>query len=169
MKNEYIVTEKMYQSWLTHAGLHGKGLLVCISFCSLAVICAVMIATHPNDPYSILYAVALIYCLYTAFLKNAVVAKKQYKSIMSLKSDGEWKRTITFNDNAVLVDDGFGDGEAMELLYSKITSAKEKDNAIDIYFGGGGILCLYKDCFTEGSFEQCKAFLSEKNPKIKFK
>ena len=46
MKNEYTVTKKMYQSWLITAGFHGRGLLMCVSFCALAVLSMLMVLTH---------------------------------------------------------------------------------------------------------------------------
>lgn len=169
MKNEYTVTKKMYQSWLTESGFHGKGLALCISFCSLAVLSVLMVLTHPFEAYSIFYIGAFICCIYMAFFKNAVTAAQQYKSIVSIVDGGEWKRSISFEDSVIRVDDGFGDDSAMEIPYSKILSAKEKESTVTLCLFGGGIVCLYKDCFNGGDWQQCKTFLLEKNPKIKIK
>ena len=169
MKNEYAVTKKMYQSWLTESGFHGRGLALCISFCSLAALSVLMVLTHPFEAYSLFYIGAFICCIYMAFFKNAVTAARQYKSILSVTENGEWKRSISFMDELFCVDDGFGSDSNMEIPYSSIISAREKKNSVTLCLRGGGVICLYKDCFTEGDWEQCKALLTEKNPKIKFK
>lgn len=169
MKNEYTVTKKMYQSWLTAAGFHGKGLLLCVSYCALAALCVLMVLTHSFEAYSILYIGAFACCIYMAFFKNAVTAGRQYKSIISIVDGGEWKRKIYFENSIIRVDDGFGDNADMEILYSKVASLREKDNTVTLFLSGGGVVCVYKDCFTEGDWPRCKALLLERNPKIKAK
>ena len=71
MKNEYTVTKKMYQSWLITAGFHGRGLLMCVSFCALAALSMLMVLTHEFEAYSVLYIAVFLCCIYTAFFKNA--------------------------------------------------------------------------------------------------
>ena len=66
MKNEYTVTKKMYQSWLITAGFHGRGLLMCVSFCALAVFSMLMVLTHEFEAYSVLYIAVFLCCIYTA-------------------------------------------------------------------------------------------------------
>lgn len=169
MKNEYTVTKKMYQSWLITAGFHGRGLLMCVSFCALAVLSMLMVLTHEFEAYSVLYIAVFLCCIYTAFFKNAVTAARQYKSITSIVDGGVWKRSLCFENSIIRVDDGFGDSADMEIPYSKINSLREKDNAVTLFLAGGGVVCVYKDCFTEGDWQQCKALLLERNPKIKAK
>lgn len=169
MKNEYTVTSKMYAGWLSESGFHGRGLYLCISFCSLAVLSVLMVLTHPFEPYSVFYIIAAVACLYMAFLKNGITARQQYKSILAISEGGEWKRSVSFEEDFVLVDDGFADDSAMKIPYENITCVRQKNGVYTLYIRGGGVICLYDDCFTEGDWEQCKAQLSAKNPKIKFK
>ena len=140
-----------------------------INTITMTVLSLLMVLTHPFEPYSVFYIMAAVACLYMAFLKNEITARQQYKSILAISEGGEWKRSVSFEEDFVLVDDGFADDSAMKIPYENITCVRQKNGVYTLYVRGGGVICLYDDCFTEGDWEQCKAQLSAKNPKIKFK
>ena len=97
MKNEYAVTKKMYQSWLTESGFHGRGLALCISFCSLAALSVLMVLTHPFEAYSLFYIGAFICCIYMFGIGNRDVPEKIREAKLS-----KWYGTLSDTDKVKL-------------------------------------------------------------------
>ncbi len=154
VKNTYQVTWKIFREWGFENAFKGARLVITIMWLMVAVYMAFM-----GKEISIAY-ILLVFCLYRAFLRWLVVTNTQYRHLCVNHKGADWERTISFVDKKIKVEDGI---ITVDYLVSDIKSIKEKGNKIWLYMNNKTVVRLYKDCFTQGNWEMCKAMLDEQN------
>ena len=102
--------------------------------------------------------ILLVFCLYRAFFRWIVITNTQYRNLCKNHKGADWERTIRFADKKIKVEDGI---ITVDYLFSDIENIKEKGNKIWLYMNNKTVVRLYKDCFTQGNWEMCKAMLDE--------
>ncbi len=128
MKNEYCVTWNLYKSWVTANMFKGKSLFFRIFWCFLLVLMIVfgIISLNIGDvkAISIYFFLLSLLCLYNAFLRHILLAKKTYRKLSETYGKENWTRSILFeNDNILLTDNNV----SIKYKYSDIVDIKEKE------------------------------------------
>lgn len=152
VKNTYQVTWKRFREWGFENAFKGARLGITIMWLLVAFFMAFM-----SKEISIAY-ILLVFCLYRAFFRWIVVTNTQYRNLCKNHKGADWERTIRFADKKIKVEDGI---ITVDYLFSDIENIKEKGNKIWLYMNNKTVVRLYKDCFTQGNWEMCKAMLDE--------
>ena len=110
--------------------------------------------------------IGIFICLvsvYKLILQRLMISSAQYK--MQAKAYGEnWTRTIEFQEDCILITDG---SATFRHPYSFVTKIKEKGNKIWFYCENKAALRLYKDKFVDGTWEECRKLMEERNEKLR--
>ena len=153
MKNEYRITWNLYKSWVTANMFKGKSLFFRIFWCLLLVLMIVfgIISLNIYDvkEISIYFFLLSLLCLYNAFLRHILLAKKTYRKL----SETYGKDNILLTDNNV----------SIKYKYSDIVDIKENGNEIFIIFNNKSFIRLYKSAFIGCDWSECKKFLKDKS------
>lgn len=156
IQNTYQVTAKRFREWGLENALQGIRLGISVAWIFLAICVAVLLVMGGGQ--SITY-VLFAFCIYRAFFRWLIVTNTQYRNLCANHKEEDWQRIISFEDEIIKLDDGI---ISVEYRYSDIDDIKEKGNKIWLYMNNKTVVRLYKDCFTYGTWEMCKAFLEEK-------
>ena len=157
MKNEYEVTEKLFLSWGKESMLKGERLKFMIFWSVLAILMIVFCMIYSGN---ILFAFLAAYCLYRAFLRNFVMTKGQYRTLVKSHGTDKWIRTITFEDEFICVNDG---NASVKYSYIDVVGVREKGNKIWLDTNKQAVIRLYKNTFVIGSYDECLNLIKEKS------
>lgn len=175
MKNEYKITKDIMKSWAK--GFHTNGranIILFIVSCYLLIACPLLfIEFYYLYGYHFIYVTEyLIYMLllvlftFTAFYRIFITPsssyKRLYRSYAEIYGVREWLRTTEFTDDEIVLADH---RNIYRYRYKNVRKIKERDNLVIIFLNNGGGLHLYKDAFVNGSWEECKKFITEKRKK----
>ena len=155
VKNEYIVTEKMYLSWGRENWKKGAQLVFLILWTILAVCISLLNILGGWTAFNI---IMLLFCLYHGFLRNYVVTRAQYKRLSRAHGASDWVRTIDFGEDEILINDG---NVSVKYAYKDITGMREKGNKIWLDAANKTVIRLYKDCFVDTDYETWKNWMKE--------
>lgn len=154
VQNTYQVTWKRFREWGFENAFKGRRLGIAVMW-FVAAIYMFIIGKEIKMAY-FLFA----FCLYRAFLRWLVITKSQYKQLCINHKHEDWERTIRIYDQKIIVEDGI---VTVDYFLSDVVSIKEKENRVWLNMYNKTVVRLYKDCFSEGSWEICKAMLNENN------
>lgn len=155
MKNQYLVTWELYRSWTLENSVKGIRLYMMIMWCVLLAACLFMgIAT-----YDFLFFIFAVYCAYRAFLRNMVLANKQYKMLGNRYKKKEWIRTILFEDDRITVSE---EDSQMKLRYSDIVRIRERGDKIWLDMQDKSVIRLYQPAFADTDWNRCKAWIESR-------
>ena len=175
MKNEYKITKDLMMSW--KKGFHTNGMASIILFifsCYLLIACPLLfIEFYYLYGYHFIYVTEyLIYmlllvlftfmALYRIFVMPSASYKRLYRSYAEIYGVSERIRTTEFTDDEIVLTDH---RNVYRYRYQNVGKIIERGNLVTIFIKGGGGLHLYKDAFVNGSWEECKKFISEKRRK----
>lgn len=156
VKNQYIVTEKMYQSWGRENQLKGVQLVFLVLWSFLAV-CVLLLNIFGG--WTALGILMLLFCLYRAFLRSYVVTRAQYKRLSQAYGTPNWTRTIDFGEEEILIHDG---NASVKYAYKDIAGLREKEKRIWLDAANKTVIRLYKDCFVDTDYETWKKRMIER-------
>lgn len=166
MKNEYKITKKLMMSWAHEYIL--RGIIDIILFILWGIIGASGVATlivlavkgghWLNWFFSICFILLSVFKL---FISRFVIMSRKYKMFSKTYGVSEWLRTVEFTDEEITVTDHT---TVMKFSYD-IKRIAEKNNSVVIFFNNNSAIRLYKDKFVEGTWEECKQFISSKSSK----
>ncbi len=161
MKNQYKVTPKLLRQWLTENMYKGIQLALNIGWAVLGIFSIVMMifASDSVDDY-IVYGVILLLCVYMGWLRIFLLAAVQYKRMAKVYGEQQWTRTITFSEEGITLCEGT---ISASYRYEDIMSIREKENKIWLTARNRTVLWLYKDAFTDGSWEECRELLTQRS------
>ena len=171
MKNEYTITKELMNSWAKEFYLYGAvNILLFALWCFVGIIgvfgLILSVLLKLDRMIIFIYSLILVMAIFRLFIRRFIIWSKRYKMTSLTYGVTEWLRTTEFTDDEItLTDHTF----IMKLKYSNIRSIKEKGNAVMIFMNDNLGLRLYKDAFSEGSWEECKKLIFEKNPKTRVK
>ncbi len=167
MKNEYIVNWQLLKKWTNESRFSGIRLFFFISWCVLLTVFIVSIVLSiVANMYNYMYYFVLfaILSFYYAFFQNTIIAKKQYKRLAQIYGKSSWIRTISFEENEIVVKE---EKAETRYNYSDILEIVEKDERIYLKLQAKAVLRLYKSKFVDCSWEDCKKRIVENNSNLK--
>ena len=158
MKNQYRVTKKLYMSWAVENMFRGISLGMVIMWGALGVIFAVcsVFALRGELTTAWLYPVLSAYCLFRAFVRPLLATSMQYGRIAKLYGEADWLRTIEFTEDGILLSESTTN---VTYSYGDIQGLSEKDGNVRVKLGRKGTIRLYKDSFTDCTWEECVEFI----------
>ncbi len=129
--------------------------VLCIGIAGL-----ILYALHPTSFTSLAVLIfVIIMSVYKIFFYRLELMAIRYKTMSKAYGVTEWMRTTEFSDDEIVLTDH---NSVTTLRYDLIKKIKEKDNIVIIFLDGNMGLRLYKDAFTEGSWEECRALIDSK-------
>ncbi len=159
MKNEYKITKKEMLSWAKEYPLVGAvNILLFILWGIVGTIGLLMILLFSfvggGEPTTWFFSVFFIFLsVYKLFFSRYFAIANRYNSLSKTYGVSEWTRTVEFADAEIILSDHTS---VTKFTYKNIKKIKEKNNVILIFFNNNIALPLYKDAFTNGSWEECK-------------
>ena len=167
MKNEYIIDWSLLKKWTNESHHSGIRLAFFIFWCFLLAgstvftVLSIVANMYSNVFYFILIA---LFSFYRAFLWNIMIAKQQYKRFAQIYGKNSWVRTISFEDNEIIIRE---EKTETKYNYSDILEIVEKDERIYLKLQAKAVIRLYKSKFVDCSWEECKEKIISNNSNIK--
>lgn len=156
MKNQFVVTEKLFQSWGKESRKKGFYLAFKIVWCTLAAMIFLVCILYGWTFFSVFM---LLFCLYRAFLHYYVITRAQYRRLSRTYGTSDWTRTIDFSEDGILVNDG---KILVQYTYQDIVGFRENGNKIWLDASNKTVIRLYKDCFVDTDYESWKNWMKER-------
>lgn len=168
MKNEYKITKSLIMSWAKEYHIHGAAnrlffVVWCVAGFIGIVEFIISIAIHSDWIFSFAFALVIVAAVYKLFIQRFIIWSKRYQLYATTYGVTEWMRTTEFLEDEIVLTDHTS---VSKLKYSNIQKIKEKNNIVMIFMNDNMALRLYKDAFTEGSWEECKAKILEKKNNV---
>ena len=155
IKNEYEVTWKVYKSWLFENRMKSPRLTFTIIWIIFGL---VSIGMYVVSRFS-LYLLMVLFCIYRAFFRDILVTMRQYGFMAKTYGQKDWLRTIVFEEEQIISQEG---QVSVNYNYSDISEIKEKDNKVWLIFKNKTVIRMYKDCFVDSDWEECRTFIERK-------
>lgn len=153
IKNQYQVTWKLYQEWLMENKTKGAKLAFLLFWTLLAIVLfAIIIWGH----FSFLYLLLALFCVYRAFFRDDIAARKQYAQLAQMYGCESWIRTITVSDTDIVIEEGTS---FINLKKADIARVIEKGDRIYLVMNSKMVVRMYKSAFVEGSWDECRMLL----------
>ena len=156
MKNEYTVTKALYRRWILESMLRGSRLGFFI-FWSLCAVAAMIYAFCFGG--GAMFVILALYCFYFTIPRYLVYASVQYKRLAQVSGKENWTCSIAFEEDAILIAQA---NTTVKQDYAKIQSVSEKSDHLLVRFNNKTVMHLYKDAFTGGTWQDCKALLEKR-------
>ena len=158
MKNEYTITKKEMMSWAKEFCLPTTGnIILFIFWCIVGIIGLGLLTLHICIGASLInwYLTCLILAsaIYKLFIQRFLIMSRRYKVLSQTYGVSEWQRVTEFSDDEITVTDH---NSVVKFKYTNIQKIIEKNNIIMIVLNHNSAIRLYKNTFTEGSWDQCK-------------
>ena len=102
-----------------------------------------------------------LFAFYRAFLRPLVLAKTQYRTLAKTHGKEDWLRTITFEEDGIIVTE---DSTSIQYAYEDVSEIREKGDQIKLVFQNQTAVRLYQSAFVDTDWTTCKAFIQEKRP-----
>lgn len=164
MKNEFVITKKLYMEWCRENMWKGNRLKMKIVwiFTALLTVLFNVLVYISGDGRMYLYAYGVfvfLFCIYRAFFRDQVLSLAQFKRITSYLDSDEWVRTVEFGEDDIISTDG---NVTVRTPYSEISGIRDEGNNIWLDTKKKGVIRLYKDKFIGGDFEKFRKLISVK-------
>ena len=155
IRNEYRVTWNLFRAWLWENKKKPPRLAIAIMWIVLCLAATVMgvVLQYP------FYFVFTIFALYRAFFRDILVAGRQYETMAKSYGQKDWLRTITFDEENIAVVEG---NISVNYKYPDISEIREKDNKVWLQLKDKMVIRLYKDCFVDADWEECRSLIERK-------
>lgn len=148
--NEYKVTKKLYRQWGFENAIKGVQLVFNILWIVLSIFVLLLAMLESGD---FLYYIIFAFCIYNAFFRWWVVTNFQYRILAKRYNCENWTRRIYFDQDTIRIEEA---SISVKYIYSDIVQIKEKDNSVWLKASNKTVIRLYKDCFVESTWEDCK-------------
>ena len=165
MKNEYKINKALMMSWAKRYIISGAAnvvlfvLWILIGISGLALI-ALLLAVG-GDPLDWYIAILFLFLsVFKLFIARFIVISKRFKVYSRLYGVSEWTRTTEFTDSEISVTDHTS--ASTKIRYENLKKVKEYGNEVILFFKDNMAIRIYKDAFTEGSWEECRSLLQSK-------
>lgn len=158
IKNEYSVTRQLCRTWLWENMRKPPMLVILIMWILIGLL---VLWGMFYTPFTGLFAILELFCLYRAFFRNLLFSRRQYNTLAQTYGEN-WLRTICFEEDKLVVTEGDVSVSSLQLPYSDIVSIKEEGNKVWLILKTKKVIRLYKDKFVSASWEECRSFLEEK-------
>ena len=164
MKNEYKVNKALMMSWAKRYIVNGAVnvvLLVLWIFVGVSALALIALyAIKGGDALDWYIAIImLLLSVYKLFISRFIVISRRYAMYARIYGVPEWTRTTEFTDTEIIMTDH---SATTVLKYENIKRIKEYGNEVIIFFNDNIATRIYKDAFTEGSWEECNTLIQSK-------
>lgn len=155
IRNEYRITRDLFKTWLWENKKKPPGSVITVMWIALGVAATVMgvVFWYP------FYFVFTVFALYRAFFRDILAAGRQYETMSKSYGQKDWLRTITFEEENIIVVEG---NISVNYKYSDISEIREKDNKVWLHLKEKKVIRLYKDCFADAGWEECRSLIERK-------
>ncbi len=162
MKNEYVVTRKLYVSWTKENMNQGAPKVSKIVWVISAVAVLILGVFKPNLlPVCVMMAVL---CTYQGLIDPPRQAGKQYDSQAKVYGMTDWTRSIEFRENDIFIAEA---DDSVVRGYEEIEEIRELDGLAWLIFNNRTVIRIYFDAFVSGDWASCKAMLDVKIPEAR--
>lgn len=166
MRNEYIIDWPLLKKWTNESHYSGIRLVFFIVWCVLLVgELGFLVFSIASDmyTYAFYFAVIALFSFYRAFFCNIIIAKQQYKRYAQTYGKNSWVRTISFEDNGIIIKE---EKTETKYNYSDILEILENDENIYLKLQTKTVIRLYKSKFIDCTWEECKEKINLNNSDI---
>lgn len=155
IKNEYRLTWEVYRTWLSESRWKPPMLAFTIMWTVLGAISIGITLLSRYVPF-LFFAV---FAFYRAFFRCFLVGRGQYNVAAKDYGQKDWIRTIAFDAEQIVQTEG---NTSANYRYADIIDIREKGNRAWLIMRNKKAIRLYKDCFGDSSWEECRALIEEK-------
>lgn len=161
MKNEYLVTWKLYRSWMFEGNVMlVKGRLFLMIFWCILLAAGLFMGILSHE---ILFFVFAVYCAYMAFFRTLLLVYLQFKMLRERFKKKEWVRTILFEDDCITVSEE--DILVTKYPYSGIVDIRERGDKIWLDMQQDkSVIRLYQSAFVDTDWDKCKEWIESHRP-----
>lgn len=167
MKNEYKVTRELYKTWTIEGIFKGKKLAIFIVWLVVAAaafgfgIYKIISALQGDgSAFEIIFSFAICaFGIYRAYFRTVMMSGKMYNLLAQNYGGENWQRKIEFLDNSVIMADGH---KVLQNEYKNIQKISPKSYGMSILFNNGMLVRVYKDSFTNCTYDEFIEFLAKK-------
>lgn len=166
MINEYVIDWPHLKKCANESRVGLRLVCFILGCLLLAVSLFFAVSSIVDGMYTAAYSFILIALLdiYIAFFLNNLIVKLQYKRLAQIYGKNSWVRTISFEDDKIIVRE---EKSEIKYDYSDILSIVEKDERIYLKLQAKFVIGLYKSKFVDCTWEDCKTKIVQNNPNIK--
>lgn len=155
MKNEYIVTWKLFLSWTFERMFTGKKLILRLI---LFLVCGWLLGTSIRNGLDVISLVLCAVGVYFAVFRDLRKAKKTYDDLAN-EHGFAWLRQIVLEEEHISVTDGVS---TRTYRYSDIANALERKDHFLLEMKGQKYLRLYKSGFPNATADECWELIERK-------
>ena len=169
IKNELEITKPLMLSWAKEYRLRGRNVLLFVLWCIIAAVCLAGAIVLPllggGWVSSAASAVACLLAVYKLFFERFYAMSRRYAILSKQYGAESWWQTVSFESDGLHMTVGT---QSAKIPYSHVASVKEEKESAFLFFQNGSTVRLYKNAFTEGTWEECRALLCERCRGISF-
>lgn len=164
MKNEYKINKALMMSWAKRYIVNGAvNVILLVLWIFVGVSALALIALYSIKGGDVLdWYIAIIMLLlsvYKLFISRFIVISRRHAVYARIYGVSEWTRTTEFTDTEIIMTDH---SAKTVLKYENLKRIKEYGNEVIIFFNDNIATRIYKDAFTEGSWEECNTLIQSK-------
>lgn len=163
MKNEFTITKERMLSWAKPFPIYGTvNIIRFILWTVIGLVGAamtVLLSLTEGKPHFWVFAILFVLlAVYKLFFEKYVMQLKRYKYFSKLYGVTEWSTSIVFGEREITLTEHTS---VMTFRYDAITKIKEGKDAALVFFDCGTAVRVFKNAFTEGSWEECLAKIAQ--------
>ena len=158
IQNEYYITWKLYRRWTMEGQFKGIYLTFFVVWCVLGAV-SLTVVWIASGLLRMAYGLMAVFCLYRAFLRNLLRARVKYTKYVKTFGQEIWNRTITFEDDHILVSGG---PASLRFAYTDIVDIREKADEVRLICRNKQVIGLFKSAFLGGDWPACQALIASK-------
>lgn len=168
IRNEFVVTKDMYIDWCRETLKKGATGKFQIFWAALAVIMFVMgialfISDLPERKFGLYFFALGAFCVFRCFRYKGLY-NSYYKRLSKMMGQENWVRIVDFADDEIITSGG---NVTIKNNYSDITGIRIYGSKVCIDMNNSSVVRIYKDSFTQGSYEELLKIIKDKNKLIK--
>ncbi len=144
MTNEYTVDRRLYRQWARENAFRGTRLVMfivwCVLFLAMAGLAVWRFAAGDAGGGAV-YVLFAAFCLYRAFLRNVLIAERQFGQMSRYYGKKSWTRRIGLTDGGLVLTE---EKTRQEIAWDDLSEMTEKGDLVVLRTRGGGAVRLYK-------------------------
>lgn len=162
MKNEYTINKQEMMSWAKEVYFVGAAsivqlvLWIAVGLSGVGVL-AFAAAVRASWIFWYVGVMLIFLAVFRLVISRYIIFAKRYNLLSGVYGRAEWTRSVEFLADEIVLTDHTA---VSRVSYSGIRAIRERGRAVMIFFQNNTAIRIYKDAFTEGSWEECYAMLS---------
>lgn len=164
-ENQYQMTKERYFSFYKNPIKMNYMKIMWIVFMIISLVMAVMSVVGGQSGYFFYYGLILLFAAYNAFFRQAHVASKTYKKLVTQMGGDAWQRDILVGDKIIMKDLN----TLSEFHWNQISHVVINQEYVALVLVNDLAIRLDKKGFVKGSYQDFVEYLKGKNLRIKGK